>query len=78
MRVFLSYVVHLFTVSGVFFSFLALIASIERNLPLVFFYLAIALFIDGVDGSLARRVDVKKYTPNINGENLDNIIDYLN
>ena len=35
-------------------------------------------FIDGVDGSLARRVDVKKYTPNINGENLDNIIDYLN
>jgi phosphatidylcholine synthase len=57
---------------------LALIASIERNLPLVFFYLALALFIDGVDGSLARRVDVKKYTPNINGENLDNIIDYLN
>ena len=78
MRVFLSYGVHLFTVSGVFFSFLALIASIERNLPLVFFYLAIALFIDGVDGSLARRVDVKKYTPKINGENLDNIIDYLN
>ena len=78
MRVFLSYAVHLFTVSGVFFSFLALIASLERNLPLVFFYLAIALFIDGVDGSLARRVDVKKYTPNINGENLDNIIDYIN
>ena len=78
MRVFLSYGVHLFTVSGVFFSFLALIASIERNLPLVFFYLALALFIDGVDGSLARRADVKKYTPNINGENLDNIIDYLN
>ena len=78
MRVFFSYGVHLFTVSGVFFSFLALIASIERNLPLVFFYLALALFIDGVDGSLARRADVKKYTPNINGENLDNIIDYLN
>ena len=78
MRVFLSYAVHLFTVSGVFFSFLALIASLDRNVPLVFFYLAIALFIDGVDGSLARKVDVKKYTPNINGENLDNIIDYLN
>ena len=78
MRVFLSYAVHLFTVSGVFFSFLALIASLDRNVPLVFFYLAIALFIDGIDGSLARKVDVKKYTPNINGENLDNIIDYLN
>tara|TARA_E500000081_G_C6108780_1_gene341546 strand:+ start:542 stop:1222 length:681 start_codon:yes stop_codon:yes gene_type:complete len=70
--------VHLFTVSGVVFSFLALIASIEQNLPLVFFYLALALFVDGIDGSLARKVDVKEHTPNINGEILDNIIDYLN
>ena len=62
MRVFLSYGVHLFTVSGVFFSFLALIASIERNLPLVFFYLAIALFIDGVDGCLARLSILGKIT----------------
>ena len=57
---------------------MALIASIEQNLPLVFFYLALALFIDGIDGSLARKVDVKEHTPNINGEILDNIIDYLN
>tara|TARA_B100001113_G_scaffold308471_1_gene270644 strand:- start:18 stop:716 length:699 start_codon:yes stop_codon:yes gene_type:complete len=75
---FLSYLVHLFTVSGVLFSFLALIAAIDGNLPLVFFYLAIALFVDGIDGSLARIVDVKKNTPNINGEILDNIIDFLN
>ena len=69
---------HLFTVSGVLLGFLALVASIERNLESVFFFLALALFIDGVDGSLARMVDVKKYTPTISGENLDNIIDYLN
>ena len=78
MKNFPSYLVHLFTVSGVLFSFLALIASIEQNLPLVFLYLALALFVDGIDGSLARKVDVKKHTPNINGEILDNIIDYLN
>ncbi len=78
MKTFPSYLVHLFTVSGVVFSFLALIASIEQNLPLVFFYLALALFVDGIDGSLARKVDVKEHTPNINGEILDNIIDYLN
>ena len=78
MKTFPSYLVHLFTVSGVIFSFLALIASIEQNLPLVFFYLALALFVDGIDGSLARKVDVKEHTPNINGEILDNIIDYLN
>lgn len=69
---------HLFTISGVLLSFLALVASIERNLELVFFFLALALFIDGVDGSLARMVNVKKHTPTISGENLDNIIDYLN
>ena len=78
MRVLLSYLVHLFTISGVLLSFLALLASIEQNLELVFFYLALALFVDGVDGSMARMVDVKRHTPNINGENLDNIIDYLN
>ena len=78
MKVFLSYLIHLFTVSGVLFGFLALLASIQKDLPLTFFFLSIALFIDGIDGSLARKVDVKKYTPHINGENLDNIIDYLN
>ncbi len=78
MKVFQSYLVHIFTVSGVFLSFLALAEAIDGNLPLMFFYLAIALFVDGIDGSLARRVDVKKYTPNINGEILDNIIDFLN
>ena len=75
---FLSYSVHLFTVTGVIFSLLALIAAINKNLPLMFFYLASALFVDGIDGTLARKVDVKKYTPNINGEILDNIIDFLN
>ena len=70
--------IHLFTVSGVLFGFLALLASIQKDLPLAFFFLALALFIDGIDGSLARKVDVKKYTPHISGENLDNIIDYLN
>jgi len=78
LKVFLSYLIHLFTVSGVLFGFLALLASIQKDLPLAFFFLSIALFIDGIDGSLARKVDVKKYTPHINGENLDNIIDYLN
>ena len=74
----LSYFVHIFTVTGVVFGFLALINAIEQNIPAVFFFLAIALFVDGIDGSLARVVDVKKNTPNINGEILDNIIDYLN
>lgn len=77
MNIFFSYLVHLFTVSGVVFSFLALVAIIDNQLPIAFLYLAAALFVDGIDGTLARKVDVKKNTPHINGENLDNIIDFL-
>jgi phosphatidylcholine synthase len=40
--------------------------------------LAFALFVDGVDGTLARAVNVKQNTPEIDGAILDNIIDYLN
>ena len=53
MRVFLAYLVHLFTLSGVLLSFLALLASLEKNLPLVFFYLALALFVDNNIGGAA-------------------------
>ena len=73
----LAYSVHFFTVLQVYFSYLALVAAVENNLPLVFLYLAIALFIDGIDGTLARWADVKTFASKINGEILDNIIDFL-
>ena len=70
-KVSLSYLVHLFTISGVVFSFLALIFAIDQNIPAVFFFLALALFVDGIDGTLARAANVKVHTPNINGEILN-------
>ena len=73
----LAYAVHLFTILGVYVSFLAIEAAVEKNISLVFLYLAIALLIDGIDGSLARWADVKTYAPKINGEILDNIIHFL-
>ena len=73
----LAYAVHLFTILGVYVSFLAIEAAVEKNISLVFLYLAIALLIDGIDGSLARWADVKTFAPKINGEILDNIIDFL-
>ena len=77
-KVALSYLIHLFTISGVVLSFLALIFAIDQNIPAVFFFLALALFVDGIDGTLARSANVQQHTPNINGEILDNIIDFLN
>ena len=73
-----SYFVHIFTALGIVFGFLALIAAVDGKIPEAFLWLAFALFVDGVDGTLARAVNVKQNTPEIDGAILDNIIDYLN
>ena len=73
-----AYLVHLFTALGVVFGFLALLATVNLEIPEAFLWLALALFVDGVDGTLARAANVKDNTPYIDGAILDNIIDYLN
>ena len=73
-----SYLVHIFTALGVVFGFLALLATLDGKIPEAFLWLAVALFVDGVDGTLARAVNAKQNTPEIDGAILDNIIDYLN
>ncbi len=70
--------VHLFTGSGIIFSFLALICVIEGNKLQSFLFLGIALIIDIVDGTLARKYKTEKHFPNIDGKTLDTIIDYIN
>ena len=38
----------------------------------------VALFIDSIDGALARRARVSEVVPNIDGRRLDDVVDYLN
>ena len=73
-----AYLVHLFTALGLVFGFLALLATVNLEIPEAFLWLALALFVDGVDGTLARAANVEENTPYIDGAILDNIIDYLN
>ena len=40
-------------------------------------WLGVALFVDGIDGSLARKARVREYTPNFDGASLDLVIDYF-
>ena len=54
------------------------LATVDGKIPEAFLWLAAALFVDGVDGTLARAVNVNQNTPEIDGAILDNIIDYLN
>ena len=66
--------VHLFTASGAVF---AMLAAANHQWSLMFLWLVVAFAVDGVDGPLARRFDVKTYAPRFDGVLLDLIIDYL-
>lgn len=69
--------VHLLTASGAFFAFLALVAAAEFRFSEMFLWMGVALLVDGVDGPLARKLEVKKWWPYWSGEMLDNVIDYF-
>lgn len=69
--------VHLFTATGAVFAMLAMLAAVDGKWDLMFLWLVVAFFVDGIDGPLARRYHVKRYAPEFDGELLDLIIDYL-
>jgi phosphatidylcholine synthase len=70
--------VHLFTATGAVWGFLTLLAIWDENYRLAIFYVVVAMFVDGVDGILARWFEVNKYAKGVDGGLMDNIIDYLN
>ncbi|PJJ85957.1 phosphatidylcholine synthase [Brevirhabdus pacifica] len=69
--------VHLFTATGAVFAMLAMLAAVSEEWSLMFLWLVVAFFVDGIDGPLARRFDVKRHAPEFDGVLLDLIIDYL-
>jgi phosphatidylcholine synthase len=74
-----AYLVHVYTASGVALAFFAA-AEIASRLPdprTVFLLFAATVVIDASDGPLARRWDVKRFAPAIQGRTIDDIVDYL-
>lgn len=74
---FWAFGVHLLTASGAFLCFLSLVAAAENRIPEAFLWLGAALLVDGIDGPLARKLEVKKWWPYWSGDMLDNVIDYV-
>ena len=73
----LAGLVHLFTASGAGAGLLALDAAFEARFATMFLWLGLALFIDGIDGTFARYARVKERIPEIDGDILDLVVDYL-
>lgn len=69
--------VHLLTATGAVLSMLALLAAANAQWSNMFLWLVIALIVDGIDGPLARRYQVKLNWPTYDGVLMDLIIDYL-
>ena len=63
--------VHAFTGSGAILGFLALISILNNDQTGAFLWLGLALLVDGIDGTLARRIGVEEKAPNLDGIILD-------
>lgn len=69
--------IHWLTATGAVFAMLALLEAVQGDWPMMFVWLVVAFAVDGVDGPLARKYDVKTNAPRFDGVLLDLIIDYL-
>jgi len=73
----LAFSVHVFTASGAVLALLALLAAVDRNWSFMFWMLGAALFVDGIDGTFARWLDVAERLPRWSGDVLDLVVDFL-
>ena len=72
-----AFSVHVFTASGAALALLALMAAVNRHWDIMFLFLGAALIVDGVDGSMARRLRVAELLPRWSGDVLDLVVDFL-
>ena len=69
--------VHLLTASGAVVGLWALVAASDGRFREAFAAMVAATIIDSVDGWLARRFDVSRRAPQVDGARLDDIVDYF-
>src|SRR5882757_5862926 len=71
-----AFSVHIFTATGAALALGALVAAVSRRWDLMFLCLGTALVIDGVDGTIARRLRVADVLPRWSGDVLDLVVDF--
>lgn len=70
--------VHLFTSSGIVAGFMAIVAIADERFLWAFFWLFVALIIDGIDGTFARIFRVTEVLPLMSGKTIDYVVDFCN
>ena len=72
-----AFCVHVFTAAGSGIALLALLEAVREHWAAMFAWLGLALVIDGLDGPIARRLNVEAVQPNWSGEVLDLVVDFV-
>src|SRR5271165_2260191 len=72
-----AFAIHVLTASGAAFALLALVAATEHKWSRMFVWLGVALFVDAIDGPLARRYRVVEVLPRWSGDALDFVVDFV-
>ncbi|MGC2085752.1 MAG: CDP-alcohol phosphatidyltransferase family protein [Bradyrhizobium sp.] len=68
--------VHVFTALGAGVALLATLEAVREHWTAMFWWLGVALAIDGLDGPMARRLDVVNVQPDWSGDVLDLVVDF--
>jgi phosphatidylcholine synthase len=69
--------VHVFTALGAGIALVALLEAVREHWAAMFAWLGVALIIDGLDGPIARRLNVIELQPDWSGETLDLVVDFV-
>jgi phosphatidylcholine synthase len=72
-----AFSVHVLTASGAALALAALLAAVRGAFDVMFIWLGIALIVDGVDGTIARRLKAADRLPRWSGEVLDLVVDFV-
>ncbi|CAN2178643.1 PssA Phosphatidylserine synthase [Candidatus Nanopelagicaceae bacterium] len=72
-----GYALHVMTASGAAAGLLALQAVIDNNVRGALLWLLVCQVLDGLDGPIARKIDVVFNAPRVDGFVLDLIVDYV-
>jgi phosphatidylcholine synthase len=72
-----AFFVHIFTALGAGMALIALFEAVREHWAAMFWWLGAALVIDGIDGPVARRLEVERVQPNWSGEVLDLVVDFV-
>jgi phosphatidylcholine synthase len=73
-----AWLVHFYTSLGLVCGLFGLVFIASGDLKFALILMALAMFIDSTDGTLARRWKVTTFTPQFDGRKLDDITDYIN